>query len=246
MNNKLRELRAGELLRTYGRRIVGAGIVLCLLGLAVSFIRPKQQLQTVTINMSAEGEQLIPMEPGTTLSYQCGTRGYPLAGIQVGIGKNGREIDTGYLHVWVYDAGRETLYSESLISMADIDDGQYVYIPFDNYRQCIGELYVLFAYEAEQGTAEYPGIYVNSARTEDASTYVNEELLDGSLKCYYVYRVDYYPLLYDLCLLLFILAGVFFLTEKGARRKRKEKTEDNMPEIENRYGGRKDETSAVR
>ena len=223
--------RAGELLRIYGRRIVGGGILLCLLALAVSYIRPKQQLQTVTVNMGAEEERLARLEPGVTVSYVCETRGYPMAGIQVGIGKYGRQLDTGWLHVWVYGEGQETLYSESLLALADMDDGQYVYVPFDNYERCAGELSIAFSYEPEGGEENFPGIYVNGETVEDARTYVDGELLDGGLKCYYVYRVDYYPLLYDLCLALFLLAGVFFLTEKGPGRRK--------------CGGNEDETSTV-
>lgn len=121
-------------LNRYGRIITGIGIIICLAGLAVSYVKPKQKLQTVAVNMSEEGETAVTMTPGTVVQYICSTKGYPMAGIQVGITKYGKEFPDGHLLCAVYDEGRTSLLSQTLVSVNEVDEGQYVYIPFENYR----------------------------------------------------------------------------------------------------------------
>lgn len=119
-------------LNKYGRLLAGAGIAVCVAGLVFGYVRPKQKLETVAINMSSEGESDIPLEEGTIVEYRCSTKGYPMAGIQVGITKYGKELLESKLLMSVYDEKKEVLLSQSLISMGDVDEGQYLYLPFEN------------------------------------------------------------------------------------------------------------------
>ena len=41
-------------LQAYGRLLTGLAILLCVAGLAVSYMKPKQKLETVAINMGTE------------------------------------------------------------------------------------------------------------------------------------------------------------------------------------------------
>lgn len=197
-------------LQAYGRLLTGLAILLCVAGLAVSYMKPKQKLETVAINMGTEGESTVPLKNDESIRYVCDTKGYPMAGIQVGVTKNGYTFTDMQLICSVYDEAGTTLLSRSGVTLAELDEGQYVYIPFDNYKQCIGTLTIEFTVAGGQG--EYPGLFINSQTMDDAATYVNGELLSGNLKSYYIYKLDYYPLLFDLCTALLLFVGVFFLT----------------------------------
>ncbi len=202
-------------LNRYGRMITGIGILACAAGLALSYIRPKQKLETVAVNMAGEGDADVVMKPGTQLEYVCSTKGYPMAGIQVGITKYGKEFPDGQLLCAVYTEDKEELLSQTLISMNDVDEGQYVYIPFENEKRCNGTLAIVFSYT---GTGEdAPGLLVNRAELADARTLVDGVEQGVNLKSYYVYKLAYYPLVFDLCITLFILLGVFFLSENGKK-----------------------------
>lgn len=64
------------------------------------------------------------------------------------------------------------------------------------------------------GKEDGPGLMVNRADLEDARTVVDGQEQGVSLKSYYVYKLDYYPLVFDLCTALFIFMGTFLLSEK--------------------------------
>ena len=49
-------------LQAYGRLLTGLAILLCVAGLAVSYMKPKQKLETVAINMGTEGESTVPLK----------------------------------------------------------------------------------------------------------------------------------------------------------------------------------------
>lgn len=178
-------------------------------------MKPKQKLQTVAVNMGTEGETKLSLFEGTTVNYECSTKGYPMAGIQVGIHKYGQELADGALLCSVLNESKETVLSQTRISMADVDEGQYVYIPFDNYRQCIGTVNVEFKYigAADESCA----LAANTVILDDAVTYVNGLASDVSLKSYYVYKLDYYPLVFDLLTGLMLFAGVFLLGKANIR-----------------------------
>ena len=166
-------------LQAYGRLLTGLAILLCVAGLAVSYMKPKQKLETVAINMGTEGESTVPLKNDESIRYVCDTKGYPMAGIQVGVTKNGYTFTDMQLICSVYDEAGTTLLSRSGVTLAELDEGQYVYIPFDNYKQCIGTLTIEFSVAGGQG--EYPGLFINSQTMDDAATYVNGELLSGNL-----------------------------------------------------------------
>ena len=168
--------------------------------------------------MSTEGERDIPMEPGMVLDYVCSTKGYPMAGIQVGICKYGKELSGGALLCSVYDEKKEQLLSQTLVSVGELDDGQYVYIPFENSELCDGTIAIEFTYSSADGQAA--GLLVNTKALDDAKTFVNGQESEFMLKSYYIYKVAYYPLLFDLCVLLFMFTGVFFLGEKSHKMKK--------------------------
>ena len=98
-------------------------------------------------------------------------------------------------------------YCPGGVTLAELDEGAVRLIPADNYKQCIGTLTIEFTVAGGQG--EYPGLFINSQTMDDAATYVNGELLSGNLKSYYIYKLDYYPLLFDLCTALLLFGRVF-------------------------------------
>ena len=197
-----------ELFDKYGRLLTGLGILICVAGLVIGYVKPKQKLEAIAINMEAAEDSDITMEQGTVVEYICSTKGHPMAGIQVGVAKYGNAVADGALLCSVYDESKATLLSQTLISVGELDEGQYVYIPFENYKACSGTICVEFSYT---GT-EPAGLLVNKAKLEDAKTYVNGSESEYMLKSYYIYKLDYYPLAFDLCTVLCLLAGVFFLT----------------------------------
>ena len=196
-------------LNRYGRWITGLGVLLCAVGLVLGYMKPKQKLETVAVNMSEEGEADVALEEGTILDYVCSTKGYPMAGIQVGIRKYGQELTDSVLLCRVYDESGESLLSETLVALKDVDEGQYVYIPFENYKQCSGTIRVEFSCSAPEGAA--CGLAVNTVLLSDASTLMNGKEAAFGLKAYYVYKLDYYPLMFDLLTMLMLFLGVFLL-----------------------------------
>jgi len=208
MRNNMKKLL--DFLNKYGRILAGLGVLICVAGLVLSYVKPKQKLETITINMSAEGETVLELAQGTVIEYICDTKGYAMSGIQVGISKYGNALAEGAMLCSVYTEDREVLLSQTLISVGELDEGQYVYIPFENYEQCIGTILVEFTYTDPSGAVM--GLMANTAELEDAVTVVNGIESKCQLKSYYVYRLDYYPLLFDLSILLFMFVGAFMLT----------------------------------
>ena len=213
--------RIKDLLDKYGRILTGLGILICVAGLVIGYIKPKQKLETMAINMDVIEDADIAMEQGMVVDYVCSTKGYPMAGIQVGVCKYGQAVADGALLCRVYDESKTTVLSQTLISVGELDEGQYVYIPFENYKECNGTICVEFTYT---GT-EKAGLLVNKAAMEDAKTYVDGQESEYMLKSYYVYKLDYYPLVFDLCTVLCLLLGVFFLS---GQKKDKGETQDEQ------------------
>ena len=70
------------------------------------------------------------------------------------------------------------------------------------------------------------GLKVNTKELEDAKTFVNGEESTWMLMSYYIYKVAYYPLLFDLSTLLLMFLGVFFLSEGRCIREKGELAAD--------------------
>lgn len=186
--------------------------LLCAFALAASYVFPNKVLDTYVFNMEEENgieESILMLEAESIVSFQINTGSRPLRGIQVGIHKNGGVFENGMLFTQVYDSGRTTLLSENRYEIKDGLDLQYVYLPFDNYESCVGDITIEFSYDAQGNTAdEMPGLMINTATLEEKETYLDGEMLQGNLKGYLIYTHNTYPLTYDLKLCLFLLLAM--------------------------------------
>ncbi len=202
--------------------------LLCLAGFIGSYVFPNTVLDTYVINMTEEEEDtevLLPLSLQIPIEYKMNTGGLAMRGIQVGIHKRGHALEKTNLIYSIY-AGEECI-SHNMYEVAAGDDLQYVYLPFENYEACVGELKITFVLDAaEENPDAFPALMANHAQVKDAKT-IAENRLDQSqneevaLKCNYIYTHDTYPFLYDFRLLTFIFLAAS-MTVMYPKRKKKE------------------------
>ncbi len=185
--------------------------LLCLAGFIGSYIFPNTVLDTFVINMAEEEgdtEVLLPLSLQNEIVYEMNTKGLPLRGIQVGINKRGHALTRTNLIYSVY-AGDDCICN-NVYEVAAGDDLQYVYLPFENYEKCIGDIRIVFRLDADEEDPDaYPALMANHAKIEGTKTIAEvlpEEEGDKelSLKCNHIYTHDTYPFLYDCRLLTFV------------------------------------------
>ena len=185
--------------------------LLCLAGFIGSYIFPNTVLDTFVINMTEEEgdtEVLLPLSLQDEIVYEMNTKGLPMRGIQVGINKRGHALTRTNLIYSVY-VGKECI-SRNVYEVSAGDDLQYVYLPFENYEKCIGDICITFALDAaEEDPDAYPALMANHAKIEGTATIADnrpegEEDTEVSLKCNHIYTHDTYPFLYDCRLLTFV------------------------------------------
>ncbi|MBQ8527161.1 MAG: hypothetical protein IJ429_01690 [Lachnospiraceae bacterium] len=200
-----------------------------LAGFIGSYVFPNTVLDTFVINMSEEEEDtevLLPLSLQTPVEYEMNTKGLPMRGIQVGINKRGHALTKTNLIYSVY-AGDECI-SHNVYGVGAGDDLQYVYLPFENYEKCIGDVRITFLLDAaEEDPDAYPALMANHAKIEGTKTIaeIPNKTGDGeevSLKCNYIYTHDTYPFLYDCRLLTFIFLAASMVVNYPGRRKKED------------------------
>lgn len=202
--------------------------------LVCSYLIPKKVIDTYQINVTedeGDTEQLISLEEDSKITYHMNTGTRPIMGIHIGVAKNGNAYDTAAILCNVYTEDG-TLISENGYLLQQGEDMQYIYIPFQNYDKCFGEISMEFTYRAENDTnVTPPGILANGKDLTDAYTEIDGNKLDGNLKTIYIYTHDTYPLVYDLRILtaLFFAASMtvnYGKIRKGKKRLRQEETNE--------------------
>lgn len=209
--------------------------LLCLAGFIGSYIFPNEVLDTFTINMEEEEgdtEVLLPLSLQTEIVYEMNTKGLPLRGIQVGINKRGHALTRTNLIYAVY-AGEDCV-SHNVYEVAAGDDIQYVYLPFENYEKCMGDIRITFILDAaEEEPDAYPALMANHRQIEGTKTIAGnrpegEEKTEVSLKCNHIYTHDTYPFLYDFRLLTFIFLAASMAVNYPGRKKKEEMGHDGQ------------------
>lgn len=198
--------------------------LICLIGLIGGYVFPKKIYDTYPVN-AGEGETDTVTSLSLSeqvVSYEMTTAARPLRGIHVFLEKGDAE---GNLLLSIMNADGKILSFQAydLVSLADND---FVYLPIAKSDACEGKLVLSFGFSGN-AVGDYPKLAANSVETLDTVTSVSAnhinlntgeleasgsaepEALQGSLKTYYVYTHNIYPLAYDLRILffLFIAAG---------------------------------------
>lgn len=200
-----------------------------LAGFIGSYIFPNKVLDTFVINMAEEEddtEVLLPLSLQTPIEYEMNTKGLAMRGIQVGINKRGHALEKTNLIYAVYV--NDECISHNVYAVAEGDDLQYVYLPFENYEKCIGDVRITFVLDAaEEDPDAYPALMANHATINGTSTIApirpeGEEDTEVSLKCNYIYTHDTYPFLYDCRLLTFAFLAASMVVIYPQRKKKEE------------------------
>lgn len=221
--------------------ILPALTLFCFAGFLLSLLIPDTVLDTYEVNMKEEeGEEcLLTLRDGEYVDYDMDTGAKPLRGIQVGINKCGADLQ-GTLHYDVYlleegklGSAEGSRISGNQYSLAEGADLQYVYLPFEHYKDCIGVLRIKF-YVTD--VTEAPALMANHNQTENTKTsywqdfirYPDETVLaqaelpiqNLSLKCSYIYTHETYPFLYDFRILTCIFLAASMAVQYPKRRGR--------------------------
>lgn len=198
----------------------------CFLGFIGSLIFPDTVLDTYIVNMEeAEGdkEEALVLADGAHVGYAMDTKGLAMRGIQLGINKLGKPL-TGVLCYDVYvvsGASEKTLVSANLYDVSQGDDMQYVYLPYVNYEQCVGQLYIDVYMQEPVPAEQAAAIMINHKEVAETETFYQDNVYEGSLKGNYIYTHKTYPFLYDFRVLSFIMLAVTMTVRFPARKKRK-------------------------
>ncbi len=212
-----------------------------LAGFIGSYIFPNTVLDTFVINMEEEEgdtQVLLPLSLQEEIIYELNTNGLPMRGIQVGIHKRGHALTKTNLIYTVY-AGDECI-SHNMYEVAAGDDLQYVYLPFENYEKCVGDVRITFILDAaEEDPDAYPALMANHAQIKNTKTIAavvmpveaeeDMEIEDVaqadkavSLKCNYIYTHNTYPFLYDCRLLTFVFLAASMVVVYPKCKKKEE------------------------
>lgn len=204
--------------------------LLCLAGFIGSYIFPNKVLDTFVINMAEEEgdtEVLLPLSLQDEIVYEVNTKGLPMRGIQVGINKRGYALERTNLIYSVY-VGDDCICN-NMYEVAAGDDLQYVYLPFESYEKCVGDIRISFVLDAgEEDPDAYPALMANHAQIKDANTIAEnrpegEEDTQISLKCNHIYTHNTYPFLYDCRLLTFVFLAASMAVNFPGRTKKEDK-----------------------
>lgn len=205
--------------------------LLMFAGFIGSLIFPKEVLDTIKVNVTEEEgdtEYKVELSDVEAISYEMNTAGSPMKGIQVGISKEGVSQEGVTLRYQVYEHKAEKenrfgeLLSDNIYEIAQGDELQYVYLPFENSEKCLGDIIICFTYESGQAIEKAPALLFNHKVIDNTITRKGEEILDGTLKSMYIYTHDTYPLLYDFRLMTFVFLAVS-MTVSYPKLKRKGK-----------------------
>nr|MBQ8252269.1 hypothetical protein [Lachnospiraceae bacterium] len=199
-----------------------------LAGFIGSYVFPNTVLDTFVINMEEEEddtEVLLPLSLQEPIVYELNTNGLPMRGIQVGINKRGYAQETTNLVYCVY-LGEECI-SRNVYGVAAGDDLQYVYLPFENYEACVGDIKITFLVESSEDPETYPALMANHADISHGKTIASnrpegEETTQVALKCNHIYTHNTYPFLYDCRLLTFVFLAASMAVAYPQRSRKEE------------------------
>ena len=181
---------------------------LLLVLLIVSFLIPKKVIDTYKVNISEEegdAEYLLPLEADHVITHQLNTESRPMLGIQVALSKNGAIYEQSVLYYDVYSTETQTLLSHNEYLLSQGEDLQYVYLPFDNYEACLDEITISFRYEnRDDSSVKAPSLIANARQLTTGKTLVDQRIIEGNIKCMYIYTHNTYPLVYDLRIILLV------------------------------------------
>jgi hypothetical protein len=201
--------------------------LLCLAGFIGSYIFPNRVLDTYVINMEEEEgdtEVALPLSLLEPVVYEVDTGSLAMRGIQVGINKRGSDQTDTVLSYQVFIG--DTCVSKNTYAVAQGADEQYVYLPFENYEQCIGALRITFLLSQISGAEEkYPALMANHREVDGTVTTAPAVVTDlsaeeVSLKCSYIYTHETYPFLYDFRLLTFVFLAAAMTVSYSTRKKK--------------------------
>lgn len=206
-----------ELLEKYGKFIVLFCITVSALGIVLSYVFPKGAFYSNDVNNVEVSDFKIPLTQGEFIEYKCNAGTIPMAGIQVYISKEGAQFTDGKVLYEVYNGDGTKLLSGGEQLLKDISDGQFVFLPFSNSKECKGDLVIKFSYAGSDTIV--PALIANKKALEDASTSVNGNIISGNLKSSYIYINYTHPLVFDFKVMLAIFVTVFFTLESKRSRK---------------------------
>lgn len=205
---------------------------LCFAGFIGSLVFPDTVLDTYEVNMKEdEGDEevALSLQGENHITYEMNTNGLAMRGIQVGINKQGKDLK-GILHYDVYllKDNSKNLVSSNVYSLEEGFDLQYVYLPYNEYEKCVGNIMIDFYTEGNTEEAQSPAIMANHKMTENTKTSCTiDSEFAGSLKGSYIYTHKTYPFLYDFrimtCIFLAVSMTVQYPRLKGKAKKKHEK-----------------------
>ena len=153
--------------------------LVCLAGFIGSLIFPNEVLDTYEVNMREEEgkpEVLLPLSYDKPIVYEVDTKGRELQGLQLGINKRGMAQRGRILCVKVFSDG--TLVSQHMYDIAGGDDLQYVYLPFEDPKKCVGHLSAELTLIVQDGASSVdtaPALMANFTEVPDTATIISEE-----------------------------------------------------------------------
>jgi hypothetical protein len=205
------------LLEKYGKIFVLFCIAISAFGILLSYVFPNEVIYSIDVNVEDNTDSKIPLTEGSFVEYQCNTGTKAMTGIQVWISKEGAEFMDGKIIYEVYNGEGFELLGIGEQLLKDIDDLQFVYLPFKGMKECNGDLTIKFYYTGNETTV--PALIANQNEVEEASTSLDGTLLSGNLKSSYIYINETHPLVFDLKVILAIFVTVFFTLESKRNRK---------------------------
>lgn len=207
------------LLERYGRIFVLLCIVIAALGIVLSYVFPNEVPYSIDVNYSeiSDSDIKIPLTKESVVEYQCNSGEKPMAGIQIWISKEGVQFSDGKIVYEVYSGDGTQLLGSGEQALKDLDDKQFVYLPFKGMKKCSGDLSIRFSYSGSEEAT--PVTYANQTTLEEAKTLVDGSVIKGNLISSYIYINYTHPLVFDLKVMLAIFVTVFFTFPSKKKQK---------------------------
>lgn len=192
--------------------------------LILSYLIPKKVIDTYKTNITEEEgdtEYLIPLEKKSKITYHMNTGSRPIMGIHIGVSKNGNTFTEETIRCDVFTDNQKTPVSSNTYILNQKEDIQYIYIPFENYTACKGDITILFTYQPLNEASDFfPSVLANGKKIGNTYTQVNDNRIEGNIKSIYIYTHDTFPLVYDLRILLAVFAAASMAVNyKGSLQK---------------------------
>lgn len=208
------------LFEKYGKLFVLLCIAIAIIGIIASYLFPNESFDSSDINIEENADFKIPLTQGSVVEYNCNTGKRPMAGIQVFISKEGAEFSDGKVHYEVYNKDGSVHLGSGEQLLKDIEDGQFVYLPFKGMKECMGDIKIKFFYTGSESIA--PALIANQDEIEEVSTIADGTRIKGNIKASYIYINETHPLVFDLKIMLAVFVTVFFTLESKKKQKANE------------------------